>query len=495
MAEKKYRVKYDPSAIGGSGLRQFGGYVSEEFLRELRGERGARTYREMADNDPVIGAMLFAVTMLIRQAKWTVRATDDTPEAQAAKEFVEQVMGDMSGAFSSVISEICTQFVYGYAPMEIVWKRRGGIDAEGGDQRSIYSDGKIGVRSIALRSQSSIQRWLIDPEDGSIDGVIQQTVSGSAVCIPIEKMLLFRTTEERGNPEGRSLLRNAYRPWYFKKRIEEIEGIGIERDLAGLPVAYVPGEFFDPNADPNTKKTFKAWTDMVTRVRRDQQEGVLLPSDRDMSGNLLFDFKLLSTGGSRTFDTTAIIDRYDKRIATTVLADFIFLGQQSVGSFALSSDKTALFAAAVGAFGSSISDVFNRHFLPRLWALNALDYETMPTMICGDLEHQSLTEVADFIQKLTASGATMFPDRELENHLRDMAGFPQAPEDAADMPGDQGVVADTPEVLDTNTDTEVEKRFEPIIINNVVPLAAVERQFIYDDAGRLSGYKDVKGAA
>ena len=29
--------------------------------------------------------------------------------------------------------------------------------------------------------------------------------------------LLFRTKSRKDNPEGRSILRNAYRPWYFKE--------------------------------------------------------------------------------------------------------------------------------------------------------------------------------------------------------------------------------------------------------------------------------------
>ena len=57
------------------------------------------------------------------------------------------------------------------------------------------------------------------------------------VVIPMEKCLLFRTQTHKNNPEGRSILRNAYRSWYFKKRIEEIEGVGIERDLAGNSIS------------------------------------------------------------------------------------------------------------------------------------------------------------------------------------------------------------------------------------------------------------------
>lgn len=431
--DTRAKVRFDPSSIGTTGLRQYSGYISEEFLKELRGWNGARVYREMSDNDPIVGAVLFAITMLVRQVEWNVQAADDTPEADASKVFVEQVIGDMSVPWSMVVAEICTMFPYGFAPMEIVWKRRGGPDAPDGTRRSAYDDGKIGIRNLSLRAQNTIYRWEIDTEDGSIDGMWQQPWAGPQVYIPIEKLLLFRTTEEKNNPEGRSILRNAYRPWWLKKRIEEIEGIGIERDLAGLPVARIPGEYFDPSADALQKQTLENWKKLVTQIRRDQQEGVLLPSDRDQSGNLLFDLTLLSTGGSRSFDTTKTIERYSRDIATSVLADFIFLGQQAVGSFALSSDKTAMFATAIGAFTKSIADVLNRHLLPRLWKLNGLDYETMPALVPGDIERANLAELGDFITKLTGAGATMFPDRELENHLRKQAGLPLAPEDGEDM--------------------------------------------------------------
>lgn len=426
-------LKYDPNVIGSTGLRQYGGFIAEEFLPELTGVKGARTYREMADNDATVGAVLFAISMLIRQVEWTVQAVDDSPEAEAAKQFVEEVMNDMSVPWSTVITEICTMFTYGFAPMELVWKKRLGPDQANSENRSAYNDGKIGLRTISLRAQPSIIRWMIDNQDGSIDGVWQQPFSGPMVFIPIEKFLLFRTTEERNNPEGRSALRSAYRAFFYKKRIEEIEAIGIERDMAGLPVAYIPSRYFAKDADAFDKAIMAQWQRLVTSIRRDQREGVVMPSDRDKDGNLIFELKLLATAGSRTFDTSKVIDRYNRAIATSVLADFIFLGQQAVGSFALSSDKTALFATAVGGFTKAIEDVFNRHLMPRLWKLNGFDYEFMPQMRCGDLETQNLAEIADFITKLTSAGAQMFPDRELENHLRSVAGLPLAPEDGMDM--------------------------------------------------------------
>ena len=47
--------------FGRAGQKRTGGIFYEEFLPELQGKKGIETYREMADNDDVVGAILFAV--------------------------------------------------------------------------------------------------------------------------------------------------------------------------------------------------------------------------------------------------------------------------------------------------------------------------------------------------------------------------------------------------------------------------------------------------
>jgi hypothetical protein len=439
--------KFDPAAIGTTGLRQFGGYVNEEFLRELSGSNAARVYREMSDNDPAVGAVIFALSTLIRQIEWTVQAADDSPEAEAAKEFVEGVLDDMETPWTSVIDEVCSMFIYGFAPLEILWKRRSGLKPSDPTHRSAYTDGKIGIRALPLRAQNTVFRWEFDPEDGKPVGMYQQPWSGPQVFIPAGKLLLFRTTDTRNNPEGRSILRSAYRPWLFKKRIEEIEAVGVERDLAGLPVAYIPAQYLSATADPADRAVANEFKTLIRSIKRDTHEGILLPSIRDKHGQLAFEIKLLSTGGARTFNTTEIIDRYNKAIATSVLADFIFLGQSAVGSFALSSDKTALFATAVGAFTTAIANTLNRDLLPRLWELNGMDPEFMPMLVPGDVEKPDLASLSDYVSKLASAGATMFPDRELENALRRAANLPLAPEDGEmmDSPDMEDPEAEEPE--------------------------------------------------
>lgn len=407
--------KLDTKELGVSGLKAYGGFVSEEFLPELRGNKALSQYRQMANNDAVIGAMLFAMKMLARQAEWYVTAADESSAADDAKDFVEQVLfKELETPWTDVISEALTMLEYGFAPLEMVYQRR-------------KVDGKVGLKKLALRAQDSVQRWDID-DAGCWRGFWQQPPSGGLLYIPEERIVLFRTEANRNNPEGRSILRNAWRSWRLKTRIEEIEGIGVERDLAGLPVVRVPGRLMESTATPDERTQLGAWEELAKNIKRDRQEGIVLPNDRDESGNYFYDVTLLSTGGSRQFDTSAIIDRYDRRIAATVLADFIFLGQQSVGSYALSSDKTALFAVALGAFLDIIRDQINRTLLPRLWALNGMKPETMPLLAHGDVETPNLSELGNYVSNLSRSGMMLFPDQQLENALRKMAGLPEAPE-------------------------------------------------------------------
>lgn len=413
----------DLSELGISGLDTAGGKVLEEKIKELSGKRLIHTYRDMQDNDPIIGAMLFAIENLIRQVEWRVdAASDDEPDVLAA-DFLESCFNDMSQPFEDTLSEILTMLPFGFSYHEVVYKMRNG-KSEDPTQRSRFSDGRIGWRKMPIRAQETIEDWDFD-EDGGIQGMWQQAPPyWKRVYIPIDKSLLFRTTSKKNNPEGKSVLRNAFRPWYFKKHIENIEGIGIERDLAGLPVAWVPPEILSPSATPDQKVVLDAIKDMVVNVRRDEQEGLVLPMAYDEGGKLMYDFKLLSSGGSRQFNTTEVINRYKQEMAMTVLADFILLGHEKVGSFALNSSKTNLFTTALGAWMNSIAAVFNRIAIPRLFELNNLQVRELPILSFGDIETVDLAELGTYITQLAASGVELFPDPKLEAWLKRQASLP-----------------------------------------------------------------------
>ena len=414
--------------IGSSGLVQYGGKVQEDFLRQLQGRRGVANYREMADNDPVVGAILHAVEMLMRTVDWSVDASDVNDEqAVGYAEFVAECMQDMTQSWDDTLSSVLSFLTYGFSVHEIVYKRREGPDA---DAPSKYSDGLIGWKKLPIRGQSTIYDWAIDA-NGGINGVTQEQVLGETfgrdnVFIPIEKMLLFRTTVKYNNPRGRSVLRNAFVPWYYKTKIQEIEAIGIERDLAGLPVAMVPPQLLSDNATSAETSALNAIKELVRNIKRDEQEGIVFPLAYDPdTGNLAYDLKLLSTGGRRQFDTNAIIQRYDQRIAMSILADFILLGHQATGTQALSVSKIQLFLDSLSAWLTAISEVFNSHGVPRLMRLNGFDVTKAPSINFTAPSNIDLGVLGTFINQLSGAGAPLFPDEDLEGYLREAAGLPR----------------------------------------------------------------------
>lgn len=416
----------DLSEFGTTGLRRSGGYINEEFLPNLRGSRAAMVYREMADNDAVVGAILFSMDKIITRLDWHVEESGDSKSQIAAAEFIEECLHDMSDSWDSTLSSILSMLVFGFSYHEIVYKKRGGYTNDP-KTRSKFNDNRIGWRKWAIRAQETLNHWLID-EDGGIQGMVQMDPSGGGIrTIPIEKSLLFRTTTQKNNPEGRSMLRNAYRSWYFKKRIEEIEAIGIERDLAGLPVAYVPPEYLSSNASADQQAVLTAVQNIVTNIKRNEQEGVVFPVVFDDAGNRMFDLTLLSSGGSRQFDTDTVITRYDQRIAMTILSDFILLGHERVGSFSLGASKIDLWTMAVDSVAKSIAEVINQHAIPRLMRLNGFNDEDSPRIAYGEVSHVDLRELSEYISKLTAAGLLM-PDERLEEFLREVAGLPAAEE-------------------------------------------------------------------
>lgn len=417
----------DSKEIGRVGQRRYGGIFYEEFLSELRGRKGAEVFTEMSNNDETIGAILFAIEMLVRQASWNVEPGGSTAKDREAAEFVKSCMDDMQQTWIDTISEILSFLTYGWSFHEIVYKRRMGRTKDNRTS-SKYDDGLIGWMKLPIRSQETLYQWEYDDQDNLIGMTQMPPPDFGLITIPMNKAMLFRTRSRKDNPEGRSILRTAYRSWYFKRRIQEIEGIGIERDLAGLPVITTPEGMDIWDKDDEDMNAIRAGLEaMVKNIRRDSTEGLVLPFG--------YTFELTSTGGSRQFDTNSIIARYDTKISQTVLADFIQLGHESVGSFALSSDKTNLFSMAICAFLDIICQTFNSQGIPALIDINGDHFAGVtdyPRLTHGDIEDVDLSTMATYIKDMTSIGV-IIPDESLEDYVRQLGKLPKRTTDTVPM--------------------------------------------------------------
>lgn len=401
--------------LGCTGLRRYGSNIYEEFLPELRWPRAGKIYQEMSDNDPVIGAILYLAEMLIRGTTWDIVAASTSEADVEAADFLKSCLDDMEMSWANTISEILSMLTYGFSFHEVVYKVRRGPKESNGKYNSKYTDGRIGWRVMPIRAQMSMDEWVYNAENDLVAFVQVADPNFQRIVIPMSKGLLFRTRVSRDNPEGKSLLRNAYRPWFFKKHFEEIEGIGIERDLAGFPVLTAPETLDLWNTDDPQMVALKARAEeLVSSVRRDSEEGVLLPYGWTLA--------LLTSGSSRPNDIGGTIERYDNRIAITLLSDIILLGSNS-GSFALADTKQSMLAASLQSQVLNIADVFNNKAVPQLFRYNAFPNITqLPKIVPGQIQAPSLKEVALTIR---AMGLKIAGDHELQEYLRHILGMPE----------------------------------------------------------------------
>jgi len=376
-------------------------------------------YREMKDNDPVIGAALTILEQTIRKASWFVELKEESQLQQRAANHLRECTEDMSHTWDDMVSEIVTMFPFGWAWLELVYKMRKG-DVRDPKRKSKFNDGKVGWRKIALRMQTSFFRWDFD-RDGGIQGMVQNPAPEFKFHnIPISKSLLFRTKKDGNNPEGRSLLRNAYRPWFIKKNIEEIEAIGIERDLIGMPVIKPP-ENFDIDSKENIGVKAKVQT-LLYALRRDEQDGIFLPPG--------WEIEVLGAGRAtrRQFDIDKVISRYDKRIAMSTLTQAIMLGADRVGSFALSRTHVDdFFLVAAQGYLIAVAETINRFAVPELFKRNpefaglVADGKN-PEFVPGKISAPTLSEVGEYVKNVSEAGFDLGGE-EIAQDLRRIGDF------------------------------------------------------------------------
>jgi hypothetical protein len=418
----------DLREVGQLGLNASGGMVRESSSIDLMGKGFRRWVRMMVEQDATVGAMLFLIEMMVRTVDWTVQTPDHLskdPQAQQLVEFVNQCLHDMNQPFIEVLSEILSFIPYGWSYFEIVYKQRGGPDEVDGTLRSNHTDNKVGWRKWAPRPQDTLMGWEFD-NHGGIRGMWQVAPPEyNPVFIPIQKSLLFRNNSKKGNPEGQSVLSSVRRVLKKKWDYEDLEGIGIERDLAGLPIAWIPPQYLSANATADQLALKNQVDQIVQNVKRDTQEGLVFPLVYDEHGNKLFDFTLLSASGQRQFNIRDTIESLTRQIAMAVMADFMTMGHEKIGSYAMSNDKSRMFSVAMGAWLDLIAAIINTYAIPRLLQQNpGMDVRKAPILVHSDIDQRNLAEIGDYVKKLSDAGAPVFQDTAILEYLLEIAEIP-----------------------------------------------------------------------
>lgn len=415
--------------LGVAGDNTYNGQIrADEFLPELRGKKAIRKYREMRDNDSTIGAVMYATEQVLRDVDLKVMPANDSTEAKEEAEFVKSVLDDMDHTLDDHIAESLSNLSYGFAWFEVIYKRRIGPTERSDKRRSKYSDGRMGVRKIAIRAPWTISRFDVDQQTGDVKGIYQDGSGyNNSNYIPTRKSLYYRTTTINGDPAGRSILRNAYTSYEYVNNLQSIEAIAVERELAGIPVARIPAEYLSGDATAAQSGFVNNLQSILRDVKFNEQGYIILPSDTypDKDGaptnQKLVDVELMSSSGSRNIDIDPIVRRYQHDIARSVLSEFLMLGGGNTGSYALSKSKTDLFLRALESYIQAIVDVLNKQLVERLWELNGLNYDLMPTIVAGDVAPHDLREIAAFLRNLNGADINVSDHPEVIQDLMDIA--------------------------------------------------------------------------
>jgi len=444
MMAKKLSETEAKSILGVAGDNTYNGQIrADEFLPDLRGGKAVKKYREMRDNDSTIGAVMYSVEQILRDVNLDVKPANDSPEAKIEADFVKSVLHDMDHSLDDHIAEALSFLSYGFAWFEVVYKRRVGPSERSDKKRSKYSDGRIGVRKIASRAPWTINKFDVDRTTGDVLGIEQSVGNFSSKnYIPVNKSLYYRTTSINGDPSGRSILRNAYTSYEYLNNLQSIEAIAVERELAGIPVARIPAEYLSGDASAAQSGFVNNLQSILRDVKFNEQGYIILPSDTypDKDGSptniRLVDIELMSSNGSRNIDIDPIVRRYQHDIARSVLSEFLLLGSQG-GSYALSKSKTDLFLRALESYIQAIVDVLNKQLIERLWELNGLNYDLMPTIVAGDVAPHDLREIASFLRNLNGAGIDVSSHPEVISDLMAIAELDYNPEVSTQVTGEQ----------------------------------------------------------
>jgi len=391
--------KVNTSELGGSGTTVYDGMISNvEYNPKLNpeyGMGGLDVYDQMRKSDPIVKQSLLIVTMPIMQATWTIDEPDDESQAEEITDFVRQALFErMERSWPDVVREILTYLPMGFSVFEKVF---------------MIEDNQVWLKKLAMRTQKSVMKFATSNGDF---GITQQLSSPDwkQVSIPREKLLLFTNDREGDNYRGVSVLRSAYKPYYFKELLEKIDAISFERHGVGVPVFRAP-------KSPKPSDMAKA-EELGKNLRANEKAFVILP----------FEWELEILKGQQASDATEKIKRYNREILSNVLAQFLDLGATSSGSRSLSEDHSDLFFKIEQSHGDYICDIMNDHLIPQLVDLNFNNVKQYPKMSVSNIQKINMQIFSQALNQL-AQAKMITIDVEFEEYIRDIFGLPSMSEE------------------------------------------------------------------
>lgn len=361
-----------------------------------------RTIEEMRRGDATVKAGLIAAKAPLIAADWYAQAGGEDEADLKVKALSEHVMTKVLHWKQRLLPEILTMLDFGFSVFEIVvdW-----VEWEGQEYL-------VPVK-VAYRKQTTIQAWQTQDEK---PGITQLTAKNKTVSIPDAKLITFTHQQEGDNWQGISILRPAYKSWYYKCNLEKIEALQQERQ--GLGVVKI--------------KHPKGATDQMLQLARQAARNIRANEQAFIEEPHGWEINFMDMMAKTVADPTKAIARHDRNILKAMQVQYLDIGSasSSTGSFAASDNQRELLEQTNQALGSQLGARITEKIFRLIADLNFTN-AAVPEWVCGSIAKENVKEFAEVYKVLVDAGALNASEAD-EVHFRASLKLPDREEDDAD---------------------------------------------------------------
>lgn len=385
-----------------------GGVIPDRVPQFTSKSQAIRQYEFMTNDDVAVDLSLRAAKMPILAADFFIEAAGDTPIDTMAAQFVQDNLFDgLQCSWIALLEDILRFYEYGVTAFETVYENRVWAPNSSGANRKNYTM----LKDISARPTPTLGLFAYD-DNGRLISIDQSAVRGDGktdnVTFTKDSLLVFTFNRRAGNLEGKSILRTAYKHWFYKNQFYLIDGIQKERHGTGFPVLELP-----PNYTPEDKKVGLA---LVGNIRTNEQAGAVLPPG--------FVLSFVQFGG-QPVDVLKSVDHHNGMIMLNVMIAFLVAGVSNTGGLSRGSSASSqdVYTKSLRYIGNLICEIFNVYLIPQLVSYN-FPVTRFPTLGVRNIgETKDLQQWASGIANLV-NADLITPDYETEQFTRMIADFP-----------------------------------------------------------------------
>jgi hypothetical protein len=376
-----------------------------------------------------------------------------TPEE--AVDWVKKVLfEEMRTPWKRLVRRLCTYRPHGFSVHEWVAKIR-------------EEDGTYGLLDIVEVPQTTVTRWNLDDTTAELYGVVQQVpATGQEVYLSRKRMVyIVDDALAQGDPAGMGLMRHCVEKIDQLRRFEQLEGVGYETELVGVPKGSAPLAEMQALVEQGTwsaadvAAATKVLDDFIQGHIKTPSLGLVLDSAvyRDVgenaapSGAKKWDLELLKSSGAPHADMGKGIERKGREIARIWSAEGFYLGGGD-GSQALSREKTRMFGALCNATTGDIAETIDRDVIRPIWDLNRFDPELRPKVCPSRVDLDDVPAVATAMKDWSA--AQLAPEDPATNAFRKRLRLPALPIHVAQAQAEMKLAEQQAQLAATEAKTE-----------------------------------------